>query len=1047
MWLSNFCIQRPTFTIVVNLILAILGLWAMQDLQIRQFPRLVLPSVTIVTAFPGADPELVERQVTTQLETSIGAISGIESMTSSSQQGLSTIQVAFNANVDPAVAASDVRAKVAEVQAKLPPTIIAPIISQMSTDGQPILYLAFADPSQTDMAVTEFVRREMVPRLTTIPGVAQSQVIGERKYAIRLQLDPVRMAAYGITVQDVSTALALQNIETPGGQIRRPDDLISVLVDTTLDDPGEFRNLVLRRGEDGFIVRLSDIGEAVVGPDQTLSAFSYGGKTAIAVGVVPQSDANPLAISAAVSAALPDLRLAASPGMTIDIAFDTTIPVRASVDEVSRTIVIAVGLVLVVVLFFLGSFKASLIPLVTIPLSLLSTLLFMKLLGFSINIFSLLAMVLAVGLVVDDAIVEVENVQRHVNAGLTPMNATFLGSNEVGFAVIATTITLASVFVPMGLARGVVGQLFREFAFTLAAAILLSGFIARTLSPMMCGRFIGPLSSRGFARAVERVIDQVTVAYKRMLGAALNHRWLVVLVALATLGGTALLAGRVPASVSANEDEAYVILKFVAPPTASLGYLGNWTSRAEAAIARQTGVANTLILLGMPMQNEAMAIVVFKPWEQRNQTSTVLTGLIMEALQDLPGLAPSIFAADPLAGVGAGQPVQIVLKTPGTVYALAAATDAVKAAAQGAKSLRNLNVSLQLNTPKVFVEVDRAAAADMGVPIGTIGAAIQSLLGGQRASTFNYHGDIYNVIIEFPQKLQSSAAALRDVFLKTPLGGLVPLRSLVRITEAAGPSVLSRTDQMTSTVIGADPLPGRSVAEATAELKQIVLSALPPNVQIADSAAARALKQSAVGMGLAMLLALVFIYLVLSAQFESFRDPVIILLAVPLAICGAIIGLFLMRGSYNLYSVIGLVALVGLIAKHGILITEFANQLRDQGRSLRDALLEAAGLRLRAIIMTTFATVMGAVPLALATGAGAGGRSQIGIVITAGMIFGTLVSLVVVPVAYSIISPRFRRVIMPVPDFRHLEVAEPAKPVDAATARLPRTRPAVGSKA
>ena len=1025
MWLSNFCIQRPTFTIVINLILAILGLWAMQDLQIRQFPRIVLPSVTIITAFPGADPELVERQVTAQLETSIGAISGIETMTSSSQQGLSTIQVTFNANIDPAAAASDVRAKVAEVQAKLPVTIIAPIISQISTDGQPILYLAFADASQTDMAVTEFVRREMVPRLTTIPGVAQSEIVGERRYAIRLQLDPVRMAAYGITVQDVSDALALQNVETAGGLIRRPDDSISVLVDTTLDDLAEFRTLVLRRGADGFIIRLSDIGDAVVGPDQTLTAFSYGGKTAIAVGVVPQSDANPLSIGAAVQAALPDLRLAAPPGMTIDLAFDTTIPVRASVNEVSRTIVIAVGLVLVVVLVFLGSLKASLIPLVTIPLSLIGTLLFMKLLGFSINIFSLLAMVLAVGLVVDDAIVEVENVQRHVNAGMTPMNATFVGSNEVGFAVIATTITLASVFVPMGLARGVVGQLFREFAFTLAATILLSGFVARTLSPMMCGRLIDPLPARGFARAVERGVARITVAYQHMLGAALGHRWLVVLATLAMLAGTAFLAGRIPASISAGEDEAYVILKFVAPPTASLGYLGDWTSRAEAIIARQPDVANTLVLLGMPMQNEAMAIVVFKPWEQRDKTSTVLTALIMQSLQGLPGLKPAIFAADPLAGVGAGQPVQIVLKTPGTIYALAAATDAVKAAAQGAKSLENLNVTLQLNTPKIFVEVDRAAAADMGIPIGTIGTAIQSLLGGQRASTFNYHGDIYNVIVEFPQKLQSSPAALRDVFLKTPLGGLVPLRSLVKITEAAGPSVLSRTDQMTSTIIGADPLPGHSVDEATAELRKIVLSALPPNVRIADSEAARALKRSTTSMGLAMLLAIVFIYLVLCAQFESFRDPAIILLAVPLAICGAIVGLFLLRGSYNLYSVVGFVALIGLIAKHGILITEFANQLRDQGRSERDAVIEAAGLRLRAITMTTFATVMGAVPLMLATGAGAGGRSQIGIVITAGMSFGTLVSLFVVPVAYSAIAPKVRRTIMRVPDFRHLEAQGP----------------------
>ena len=638
MWLSNFCIQRPVFTIVINLIVAILGLWSAQDLQIRQFPRLVLPAITVVTAFPGADPELVERQLTAQLEAAIGAANGIQTMTSSSQEGLSTITVSFGAGVDPTAALNDVRAKVSTAQAKLPPGSIPPVITQISTDGQPVLYLAFANPKQSDMAVTAFVQREMVPRLTAIPGVAQAQLIGDRKYAIRLQLDPVRMAAFGVTVDDVKTALAQQNIETPGGEIRRKDDSISVLVDTALNNEAEFDGLALRRGKDGFIVRLSAVGRAVVGPDATLSGFRYGGKAAVAVGLVPQSTANPLDISKAAAAMLPDLRDVAPPGMVIDMAFDTSGPVKDSVVEVVRTVFIATGLVLVVIFAFVGSLRTSLIPLATIPLSLLGTLMFIDLLGFSINIFSLLALVLAVGLVVDDAIVEVENVQRHVDAGMSAMDASFLGSDEVGFAVIATTITLASVFAPMGLAGGTVGQIFREFAFTLAICILLSGFIARTLSPMMCARLIYPQNKHGYSGWMTRTTDATTRIYRRAIYHMLDHRWLVVLATVLAVAATVMIAGKVPASVSANEDEAYVVLKFAGPPSATLDYLATWTSRAEAIMARQPDVDSTLVMLGMPMQNEAMSILSFKPWGQRNRTSTQITAAIMEDLQVLPGL-------------------------------------------------------------------------------------------------------------------------------------------------------------------------------------------------------------------------------------------------------------------------------------------------------------------------------------------------------------------------------------------------------------------------
>jgi len=1014
MGLSNFCIQRPVFTIVINVILAILGLWALRDLQVRQFPSLVLPSVTITTLYPGADPALVERQISVPIEAAVGAVSGIDSMSSTSQAGLSTIQVNFTAGTNSSEAINQVRSKVSEAQAKLPTEIIAPVINQITTDGQPVLYLTFTDPTRTDMAVTQFVRREMLPRLTSIPGVSQGQIVGERLYAIRLQLDPVRMAAFGVTVQDVSNALAAQNINTPGGQFRRPDSSISVIVDTALNDVDEFENLILRTAKDGYNIRLKDVGRAVIGPDQTLTSFRFRGKSAIAVGLVPLSSANPIDISRAVHAMLPELQAVAPETMKLELAFDTSVPIEASVDEVAVTILIAIGLVLAVILFFLGSITTSMIPLVTIPLSLIGTLMFIDMLGFSINIFSLLAMVLAIGLVVDDAIVEVENVQRHVQAGMTAIDGSFLGSKEVGFAVIATTITLASVFAPMGMAGGVVGQIFREFAFTLAIAILLSGFIARTLSPMMCAYLIRPKPADGYAIKVDRALFRLTESYRGVLIVLLRHPW-------KTMLGTALItvaiffaAGKVPASMSAQEDDAYVIIRFTAPTTANLEYLSTWTSAAEKLIATQPEVQNTLVMQGVPMQNQAMVIAVFKPWSQRTRTSTEITDSIMNDLGNLPGVQPTLYSSDPLAGVSAGQPVQWLLQTTSSFEVLANAADAVLQAARNAKTLQNVTSDLQIATTKINISVDRAAAADVGIPVNTIGTSIQSLLGGQRASTFFAGSDQYNVYIELEH---SSTDALRDVFLSGNNGAFVPLRSLVNIEAAAGPNVLSRTNQLNTATLGADPKPGHTVAEATAELKEIADSVLPSTVHIAASASVKAMQRTASAMGMVMLLSIVFIYLVLSAQFESFRDPAIILVVVPLTVFGAILGLYIFGGSYNLYSIIGLVALVGLIAKHGILIVEFANQLRDAGKEFDDAILEAATIRLRPIVMTTVATVLGAVPLAIATGSGAGGRSQIGIVITVGMTLGTLVSLFVLPVVYSLMSRRVRHGIAVVPDF------------------------------
>jgi multidrug efflux pump len=641
----------------------------------------------------------------------------------------------------------------------------------------------------------------------------------------------------------------------------------------------------------------------------------------------------------------------------------------------------------------------------------------MAVFGFSINVFSLLAMILAVGLVVDDAIVEVENVQRHVDAGMAPMDASFRGSEEVGFAVIATTITLASVFAPMGLAGGTTGQIIREFAFTLAAAILISGFVARTLAPMLCGRLVRPKRTHGWSHLVDRAMAGLEAGYGRLLRASLRARWAIGLVVALCLAGAVMVAGRLPAEMAPREDDAYAIIKLEGPQTASLEYLERWARGAEAAFHAEPEVADALVLLGTPLPNQVLSFVVFHDWSERTRTSAQITTSIMERLATLPGLTPSIYATDRLGAGGAGQAVQLVLKTAQDYDALAGAVEAVRsaAAASAQGAVRNLASDLTMGTPQLEVEVDRPFAAELGVPVSAVGGTIQALLGGNRASTFSYRGEIYNVVVELQADLHRERGVIEHIHVTGRAGKPIPLDALVRVTEAAAPAVLSRTDGMRSAKLGADPAPGLAVGEAAAELLRLAQATVPAGVRVEFAGASRTAAEGAGGMAKVVVLALVFIYLVLSAQFESFRDPAIILLAVPLALAGALVGLERMGGSLNLYSVIGLVTLIGLIAKHGILITEFANQLRNEGRGLEDALVEAALLRLRPIVMTTVATVLGAVPLVVGTGAGGASRAQIGMVIVAGMTFGTLVSLFVIPSVYSLLTRKRRQPLLPVP--------------------------------
>ncbi|GGB36047.1 acriflavin resistance protein [Tistrella bauzanensis] len=1017
MLISDLCIQRPVFAIVINLILALLGIYALDHLSIRQLPAMDFPYVTITTVYPGAAAEQVERQLTTPIEQAVSGVPGVQQITSQSRAGMSLVQIQFRLGLDGLLLANEVRNKVAPLTDSLPPAARAPVVAQQSLDAQPIMFVTVASQTHDALEISDTANRLLLPRISALEGVAQALLLGERRYAIRLVLDPIRLASYGLTIGDVRAAVVAQNADVPGGEIRTRTDRTDVVVEGALATAAEFERLVVRP-EPGYLVRVSDIGRVEVGPESLDNAIRFDGQDVVAIGIVPQSTANPLDIAKLVKAELPALEAGLPGGFHLTIAFDSTVYIEASVHEVFETIIIAVGLVLGVVVLFLGSLRSSAIALVTIPLSLLGTLGMMAALDFSINTLTLMAVVLAIGLVVDDAIVEIENVQRHVDDGLDPFTASFLGSREIGFAVIATTLTLAAVFAPIGLVGGQIGMLFREFAFTLAGAVLVSGFIARTLSPMMCARLIGTRSERGYARRVERLSERVAVAYGRLLGWLLHHRWIIVLAVVGALVFGYGQAGRLGFAFAPTEDQGYILFDIEARGTSTLSHLEDQVAGLETILRGVPEATGALTLLGSPSPSKANAYLLLKPWDQRQRSALEIGDALKPQLAALPGLRVNVLQVSPLGGGGSSRPIQLMITTTGDYQDLAAAMDRLVERARAVPSIADPASSLQLERPELRVTLDRDGAGEQGVTATALGDTLQAALGGNPVSTFSNRGELYKVIIDLPPEWRGSIDTINTLEVRGKSADPLPLRDFVQVTRGVGADMLEHTDGLRSATFTAGVAPGHTAAEAFAALLPLTTQALDPGMKpVLGGDAAKAGAESG-SAGTVLLLALVFIYFMLSAQFESFRDPAIVLAVAPLAVAGAIVTLAETGGGLNIYSFIGFVTLIGLIAKHGILITEFANQLRDAGRDRTEAVVEAATTRLRPIIMTTIATVLGAVPLAIATGAGAGGRTQLGWVIVGGMTFGTIVSLFVIPAVYTLLSRKVRRPLVepPPPD-------------------------------
>ncbi|MBR0568503.1 efflux RND transporter permease subunit [Azoarcus sp. L1K30] len=1011
MVISEICIRRPVFATVLSLLLLLVGLMSWTQLSVREYPNIDEPVVTVDTTYAGASAEIVESQVTKPLEDSLAGIEGVDVLSSISRQERSQITVRFRIERNADSAAADVRDRVSRVRRRLPDDVDEPVISKVEADASPIIWVAFSSDRHSALEMSDFATRIIKPRLQTLPGAADARVFGERRYSMRIWLDRDRLAAHGLTAQDVEDAIRRQNVELPAGRIEGEAREFAVVARTDLVDPQQFAAIVVRKAEtaDAYAVRIRDIGRVEVAPANERTLVRFMGKPAISLGLIKQSTANPLDLKKGLVEMLPRLLAELPEGMSMTIANDTTVFIERSIASVFSTILEAVLLVAVVCLFFLRNWRAMLIPLVTIPVSLVGAFALMYMLGFSINTLTLLALVLAIGLVVDDAIVVLENIYRHIEEGMAPLAAAFKGAKEIGFAVVAMTITLAAVYAPVAFMTGRTGKLFGEFALTLAGAVLVSGFVALTLSPMMCSKLLRHERRHGALYLwIERFLEALGAAYRRGLIRMLGLRW-VVMLAFALVAGLAVwLLGQLKSELAPVEDRGRVVSIFNGPEGATMDYMARYASQVEDIFARTADVDRYLVISGSPTISQGIAFAGFTGWNERTRSAQAIASELGPKLKAIPGINAFPVLPAAFGQSSRSRPINVVVVSSASYEELGRYTDRIVDEMQGNPGFVSPDTDLKLTKPELGVEVDRERAADLGVSIDVVGRTLETMLGGRQVTRYKREAEQYDVVVQMDAGSRSDPRDIRDIFVRGKAGAMVPLSGLVSVSAGLSPRELNHFGQRRAVAITANLAPGYSMGEALAFVEAASARVLPPGYAIDYDGQSREFKSSSATLAVTFVLALAFIYLVLAAQFESFRDPLIIMLTVPLSMAGALGALRMTGGSLNVYSQIGLVTLVGLITKHGILIVEFANQLRERGEPLGVAIIDASVLRLRPILMTTGAMVLGAIPLALATGAGAESRQQIGWVIVGGLVLGTLFTLFVVPTVYTLLARRER---------------------------------------
>ena len=1015
MQLPELCIRRPVFATVMSLMIVLIGVISFQRLTVREYPKIDTPVVSVRTVYKGASPQVMESQITQPLEDSISGIEGVRSVKSVSREEVSQITVEFvlERNVD--AASNDVRDRVARVRALLPAAADESVVSKIEADAQAILWLRLSSDKHSALELSDYADRYVADRLKTLPGVASVIIGGERRYAMRLWVDRDRLAAYGLTPQDVESGLRRQNVEIPSGRIESSQREFTVLTEADLRTPAQFDDMILTESR-GYTVRLRDVGQARLGALDERSVLRVNGSPAVGLGVVKQSTANTLSVANAAKAELARLQGTLPEGMTLQVAFDSSVFIDRSIDGVYRTMIEAVLLVMLVIFVFLRSFRATLIPFVTIPVSLIGAFFFLFLMGFSVNVLTLLGLVLAIGLVVDDAIVVLENCHRHVEMGKDPRQASIDGSKEIAFAVIAMSLTLTAVFAPLGFMTGNTGRLFTEFALTVAAAVAVSGMVALTLTPMMCSRILQVHGKERHGRlyqAMERFFHGINAAYRRALGVVLKAWWAVIVVFALVVMSAALLYQSLKSELSPLEDRGFFLSLIIAPEGASMNYTDGYMRQVESMFAKVPEIRSyfTVVAPGLERPNPVNFGIAFSqlaPWEERTRKTQEITAeLGPKMFGSMPGVLAFPVNPPSLGQSFRNPPVQFVVQA-NSYEALERMTDALLAKARQSKALANPDTDLRLNKPQLAVDIDREKAATMGIDVETIGRTLETLLGGRQVTRFKREGKQYDVIVQLEAKDRDTPTDLTSIFVRARDGRLVQLSNLVKVRETVGPKELNHFNRLRATILSANVSPGYTLGEALEYLEGAAKEVLDASARTELDGPSREFRESGAALLFTFVLALAFIYLVLSAQFESFVSPFVIMLTVPLAMTGALAALKLTGGTLNVYSQIGLVMLIGLITKHGILIVEFSNQLRAKGMGAAEAVTEAATLRLRPILMTTGAMVLGALPLALAKGAGAEARQPIGWVIVGGLLLGTVFTLFVIPTAYVLLTGRRR---------------------------------------
>ena len=1009
MKLSDISIHRPVFATVMSLAILLFGIISFTQLPVREYPDIDPPIISVVTLYRGASSNVVETEISDVLEEQFATLEGVKTITSSSREGGSVITIEFELSQNVNEAANEVRDRVSRIRGTLPQEIEDPIISKVDANAQAIVWLALYSTHHSGLELSDFADRVLKEKIQRMPGVGSVIIGGERRYAMRIWLDPLKMAAHGLTAQDIERAVRSENAEIPGGRVEGRKREFAVRTRGDLDKPEQFGAIIVSQKGDK-ITRLRDVADVNIGAEDERTMARWTGKLAVGLGIVKQSKASTVDVAAEVRSALPELTKLLPEGMKLEVAFDSSEFITESISEVQQTLLIALVLVVLVVLAFLKSFRATIIPSLAIPISIIGALAAVYFAGFTINILTLLGFVLAIGLVVDDAIVVLENIYRHMKMGKSRFQAALDGSKEIGFAVISTTIALVAVFIPLAFLSGNVGRLFNEFGIAVAVAVLISGFVALTLTPMISSQILRPLHGASISwasRSFDYFFEWLNKIYERLLRWTLSHRWLTVSGGVAAIVLAVLLFKLLPSELVPVEDRGIGFGIVIAPEGSTLEYTDSYVREIEQRLLKLPELEGLFTATGLGFGGPGSVTNSFmflnlKSRSEREKSQQQIIQELFPQLISIPGVLAFVINPPSLGANFSSNPVSYVLQAD-SYDDLSKSVGIMMVEASKLGYLINMDSDLRLNKPQLDVDIDRERASHLGVSVTDIGSTLETLLGGRMVTDFKRGAKQYDVILQMKPEYRATPEAIQNIYIRST-GGLVQLANVVQVKKTVAPKELNHYNRIRSATISAGLAPGVTLGKALDDLDKIAQEKLPSNTKREYAGQSLEYKSSSSALYFMFILAIIFIYLVLSAQFESFIHPFTILLSVPLAVFGALLTLFIFGQTLNIYSQIGLIMLIGLVTKNSILIVEFANQQHAQGHSFIEAVINAATIRLRPILMTSFATIFGILPIAIGLGAGAESRRPLGLAVVGGMFFSTFLTLVLVPVVYTLLA-------------------------------------------